>query len=101
MAQEWGFVAQAHAGDPRTVLPDFEDDFDHVVDVALRIDAAGDCEANQVHLRGIREHERADFYGTDPAFEIELARQSDSGELIGRDVGQESTGIKVNGVASR
>ncbi len=41
MAEERGFVGQVHPRDIRPVLPDFEDDFDYVVDVALGVDASG------------------------------------------------------------
>ncbi len=46
MAQEWSFIGKAHAGDSGAVLPDFENDFDYIVDMALRVNAARDREAH-------------------------------------------------------
>jgi hypothetical protein len=42
VAEEWGLVGQAHAGDVFAILPDFQNYFDYVVNVALRVDAARD-----------------------------------------------------------
>ena len=95
------FVGQLQALDLVAVLPDFEDDFDHVVDVALGVDAARDGEADQIHLGGGAEHQGADFDGADAAFEIEFVGQGDAGKLIGRNVRQKGARVDVDGVASR
>ena len=42
VAEEWGFVGEVHAGDSFAMLPDFQDDFDDIVDVTLSVDAARD-----------------------------------------------------------
>jgi len=46
VAQERSFVGQAHSGDAIALLPDFENHFHHVIDVALGVDAAGDRETD-------------------------------------------------------
>src|SRR5215470_228339 len=56
VAQEWGLVGEFHASDLLALFPDVEDDFDYVVDVALRVDAAGNCKAHEVHFCGRAEH---------------------------------------------
>src|SRR4051812_45570016 len=101
VAQEWGFVGQVHAGDLLAVLPDFENDLDYIVDVALGIDAAGDRQADQVHLCCAREHQRADFYGTDSTFQIQFCGESYAGKLIWLNVRKEGTGVKIDSVTSR
>ena len=82
------------------MLPDFQDYFDDIVDVALGIDAAWDCEADQIHFCGTGEHERADFYGADSAFQIEFRRERYAGKLIGGNVRKEGAGVKVDGVSA-
>ena len=72
VSQEWGFVGQVHALDVVAILPDFENDFDHVIDVALGVDAPWDGKADQVHLCGGGKHQGADFDAADSAFEIEF-----------------------------
>src|ERR1700687_3301972 len=98
--QKWRLVGQAHAGDGLAVLPDFQNHLDYIVDMALGVDAARDGEADQVHLRGGREHQRADFDGADSAFEVEFGGKSYSRELIGRNVRQEGAGVEGNRVAA-
>lgn len=81
-------------------MPNFGDDFDDVVDVALGVGAARDGEADQVHFGRLAEHERANFYGTYAAFEVEFGRESYARKLFERDVGDEAAGVEVDGVAS-
>jgi hypothetical protein len=72
MPKEGGFVGQTHALDAVAILPDFEDHFDHIIDVTLGVNAAGNRKVDQVHLRCMSEHQRADFYAANSAFEIEF-----------------------------
>src|SRR3974390_2682065 len=94
--QERSFVRQAHAGNLVAVLPNLENHFHDVVDVALGVDAAGDCETNEVHLRGTSEHQCADFYGTNSAFKIQFSSQSHTGKLVGGNMRQEGTGVEID-----
>ena len=100
VAEEWGFKGQTHARDVGAVLPDFQDHFDNIVDVALRINAAGNGQAHEIHLRGGGEHQRTDFYGADSAFQIKLCCQGYAGELVGGNVGEEGAGIEIDGVSA-
>jgi len=50
----------------------FQNDFNYIVDVALGIDAAGNREADQIHLCRAREHQSADFYAADSAFQVKF-----------------------------
>src|SRR4051812_15333392 len=101
VAQEWGFVGQVHAGDLLAVLPDFQDDLDNVVDVALGVDAAGDRQADQVHLCGRGEHECPDFYRTDSTFQIQFCRESYAGKLVRGNVREKGARVEIDGVAAR
>jgi hypothetical protein len=56
VAQEWSFVRQVHALDFLAILPDFENYFDYVIDVALGVDAAWDRQADQIHFCCFGEH---------------------------------------------
>jgi hypothetical protein len=49
-----------------------KDHFDHIVDVALRVDAAGNREANQIHFGRGSEHQRAD--GDENALRLVFSR---------------------------
>jgi hypothetical protein len=80
--------------------PDFQDDLDHIINVALGIDTAWDGEPHQVHFGGITEHEGADFHAADAALQVEFAGQSYAGKLLCRDVGEERAGVNINGVAA-
>ena len=46
MAEEWSFVGEVHAGNSVAILPDFQDYVYYVIDVTLRVDAAGNRETN-------------------------------------------------------
>jgi hypothetical protein len=81
-----------------TIFLDFQNDFDHVVDVALRVNAARDGEADQIHLRGRPKHQTTNLNRADSAFQIEFGCERNTGKLLGRDVGQEGAGIDVNSV---
>ena len=72
MPKEGGFVGQAHTLDAVTILLDFEDYFDHIIDVTLSVNTTGNRKADQVHLRCMSEHQRTDFHGANSAFEIEF-----------------------------
>src|SRR5690349_17691892 len=86
VSQEWWFVGNRQALDLVALAPDFEDDFDDVVNVALRVRSARDGEAHEVHLGGFAEHQRADLDGAYATFEIKLVGERDAGELLERDV---------------
>src|SRR5579864_3087271 len=62
VAQEGRLVRNFQAVDFGTAAPDFQDHFDDVVNVALRVDATRDCQAHQVHRGVLAEHERPDFH---------------------------------------
>ena len=83
------------------LLPDFEDDFHHVVDVALGVDAAGNRQAHEVHLGRGSEHQGADLDRADAAFEIEFIGEGNGGKVIGRNVRQKGSRVNVDGVAAR
>jgi hypothetical protein len=85
----WNFLAPA---------PDIQDDFDHVFDVAWGVDAPGNGQADQVHGGVFGEHQRADFYGTNAAFEIKLDSECDTGKLRNRNMRQECSCIDINRV---
>ena len=87
MPEEWSFVAEFHPPDAVAMFPNFQNDFDNVVDVALRVDAARDCQTNQIHLGSRAKHQRADFYRTNTSFEIEFIGECNGGKVIGRYVG--------------
>src|SRR5215469_3016109 len=78
VAQERGFVGEAHPGDSLSILPNFEDHLDCIVDMALRVDAAWNGKANQIHFRGAGEHQGADFYTANSSFQIEFTGQGDT-----------------------
>src|SRR4051812_549915 len=99
--KEWCFIAEAHAGDLLAILPNLENDFDYVIDVALCVNASWYCEPHQVHLRSGGEHQGADFYRADSTFEIQLGCKCHSRKFIRRDVRQESTRIKIDSVSAR
>src|SRR5450631_4870329 len=80
--------------------PDFEDDLDDVVDMALGVDAAGDGEAHEIHLRSGSKHQSADFYGADSAFQIKFCGEGYAGELVGGDVREEGAGVEIYDVAT-
>src|SRR5579862_332614 len=101
VAEEWGLVGEAHAGDVFSVLPDLEYDFDDIVDVTLRVNAAWDGEADKVHFCGAGEHQRADFDGADSAFQIKFAGQRDARKLIGGNVREKRASVEVDGVTAR
>ena len=100
VAQKWRLVGEAQAADLVALVPDFEDDLDDVVDVALGIGAAGDGKADEIHLGSLAEHQRADLDGADAAFEVKFGGESYAGELFERNVGHKGAGIKIDGVAS-
>ncbi len=100
VAEEGGLVGEAETADFVAFVPDFGDDFDDVVDMALGVGATGDGEADEVHFGGFAEHEGADFDGADAAFQVEFGGESYAGKLFERDVGDEAAGVEVHGVAS-
>ena len=95
-----GLIGDVIAADLLAVTKNFEDDLDDVLDVTLRVNAAGNGEADEVHLRVFAEHERADFDGADAAFQIELVGESDAGELGRRNMWEEGAGVEINGVTA-
>ena len=99
MAQEWRLVGQVHALDLVTGFPDFQNNFYHVVDMALRVDTSGNGEPHQVHFGGGAEHQRADFYRADSSLEIEFVSQSYGGKVVGIDVREEGARVYIDGVA--
>src|SRR6516225_5166463 len=56
VAQERGFFHDAHAADASAVAVDLENCFDHVIDVALRINAAGNRQSQKFVLRCFAKH---------------------------------------------
>src|SRR5690348_10111047 len=76
--------------------------------MGLRVNAAGNREAQEVHRTGLldavlvalAEHQRTDFDRADAAFEIELGSEGDAGKLRGRNVRKEGAGVDINRVAA-
>ena len=81
-------VDQFVSGNFHAPAPDIQNDFHDIFDLALRVDAARNGEANQVHGGVFAEHQRADLHGTNAAFEIELDGERDAGKLRNRNVRQ-------------
>src|ERR1022692_3020904 len=72
--QERRLKCEPHALDSLAALPHREDHLDHVIYVALRVNATRDGQSHQVH-RGCRsKHQRANLHGADAAFQIQLRR---------------------------
>ena len=65
VAQKWGFVGETHALNTVAVLPDFEDDLDHKIDVTLGIDTARDRQTDEIHFCCGSEHQPADLNAAD------------------------------------
>ena len=89
VAEEWSFVGKVHAGNSVAVLPDFENDFDDIVDVALGVDAARDGEADEIHLRGARQtsacrFRRSGFRLPDKVRQPARRRETDRAGMCGR-----------------
>src|ERR1700693_2085780 len=98
VAQKWRLVGETHAWDRLAMLPDYENDFDHIVNVALGVDATRDGQPHQIHFCGAGKHEGADLDRADSAFEIKFGGQCSAGKLVRRDVGQEGAGIEIDGM---
>src|SRR5579863_7032588 len=94
-------MRQSHTADTVTALKYLDNDFNQVVNVALGIYTARNCQANQVHLCSSGEHQCADFNRTYTSLEIQLCRQRDTGKLIGRNAREEGTCIDIDGVSAR
>jgi len=101
VGQEGSFVGKSQAANLVAALPDLQDYLDHVVDVALGVNASRNCQAHQVHGGVWAEHKRPDFDRPDAAFQIERATECHAGEARGWDVRQEGAGVEVDGVAAR
>src|SRR5512146_2942487 len=80
MPQKRRLIKKLQTANGLALLPDFENDFHYVVHVALRINAPGNCQPHQVHLRGFAEHQRADLDRANSPFKVEFCRQSDGRE---------------------
>ena len=63
-------------------VPDFENDFDHIIDMALRVDAARNGQTDEVQLGIGAKHQRANFDRADSAFQVQLIGQRDARELV-------------------
>ena len=87
MTKERRFVSQPHSFDARPPLPDPQDDFHHVIDMALRVHTARNGKPHQLHLRGSGKHQAPDFNGADTAFEIQLRCQRNARKLVNGNVG--------------
>jgi len=86
-------------GDGLAIFPDFEDYLTTLVDVALGVDAARDCEANQIHLRCGREHQRA--ISTERFRLRDRVRlRSATPEIDLPGCGGKGAGVEVDGVAA-
>src|SRR5215472_3881815 len=101
VAQEGSLMDELVARDFVAATPNIEDDFDHIFDVALRVDAARNGETDQIHGGVFAKHKGADFDGTNAALDIEFDREGDTGKLRDRKMREESTRVDVNGVAAR
>ena len=101
MPQERRFVSQTHPLNLLAPLPHCQDHFDHVIDVALGVNAARNGQPHQVHLAPRRKHQRANLHRANSAFQIQLRSQRHAGKLLQRNVRQESARIQIDGVAAR
>src|SRR5277367_3130766 len=103
MAEKRGLLRERKASDLCAAAPYIENHFDGVINMRLGVDTAGDREAQQVHGAGLlhavlialAEHERANFHGTNAAFEIQLGGKRDARKLRGRNVRQKRARINV------
>ncbi len=87
---------------------DVGDDLDQEVHMALRVHAARDGEAHELHARGhegpvlpTAEHQRADLHGADARGQVQFAGQGLGRIAGGRDVRQQARGVEVNRVPAR
>ncbi len=83
------------------------DGIDHIIQMALGIHAPGKRQADQLelwikHLAGVRvwmgKHHRANLNPAHTAFQVERRSQCLPGEFGVGDMGQQATGIQVNGM---
>src|SRR5579864_7766474 len=101
MTQSWRLLDQFQSAYSCTPAPHIQNYLDGIIDMALRINAAWNRQPHQIHIRVVAEHQGANFHGTDSAFDIKFASQSDTGKLRGRNVRQECASVNVDGVSTR
>src|SRR5207249_5296315 len=86
-----------------SLLENLDDRFDHVIDMALRVNAAWDGEAHQFHggpgrVAGVgidrAEHYAANLDGTDAGVTIKSAHQRLARKLIGGNMRGKGGGVK-------
>src|SRR3954464_2918117 len=99
--QEGSLVSKFQPTDCLPILPDFENNFHHIIDVTLRVHAARDGQPYKIHLCRSAKHQPPDFHRTNSAFQIQLGSQSHRGKLFRRNVRQKSPRIKINRMPAR
>src|SRR5262245_37808389 len=100
MAQEGGLLYDFEPADAGPALIDLENGFDDVVDMALRIDPARNCEAQQLMPGAFAEHHGADLHGSDSSLPIEFDGQRLRRKLLPGNMRQHPGAIDVDGVAA-
>jgi hypothetical protein len=98
--EKWRLVQQIQSANRIAVLPDFQNYFDHVIYVALGVDAARDRQPDEVHFCRRSEHQCADLNRSDSSSQIEFERECNTRELLRRNMRQKRTCINVNRVAA-
>src|ERR1035438_235800 len=95
-----GLVGHAESAQFGFARVHFENRFDQVIDVALRVDAARDGQAQQFMASVLAEHHRAYFDATHACVAVELDRERLAGKFVFRNMRQHASGVDVNGVAA-
>ncbi len=108
MAEEGRFVCQPQALCLFAVLVAVDYDLGSIVEMGLGVDAPGEGQPDQLHLSRYRiarlvlfaEHQAADLNTPDTAFEIKLAAECLSGELVEGDMWIKILGVDIEGMAA-
>src|SRR6266545_1746534 len=70
MAQEWRLVAEFQSLNAITILPHFQNHFDHVIYMALRVHPPRNGKPDEVHPGRSPEHECADLDRTNSTLQV-------------------------------
>src|SRR5205809_664399 len=107
MAEDRRLLRDAKAAKRLPAAIDILQDLDYIIDVALRVRAAGDREPHQVHVaRNLcaavapAEHGIADLAATNPPMFIDGRTQALCRKLRWRNMRQQSPGIEIDRMAA-
>ncbi len=92
---------QIQAFDLPAPLPDFQNHFHYVINMALRVNSPWNGQPHQVHARRLIKHERTNLHRANAAFKVELVCQRHSGKLRLWDMRQKCAGINIDRVPAR